>query len=363
MKQFKTILSGGGTGGHIFPALAIANAIKSDNGSAEILFVGASKRMEMKRVPEAGFQIKGLWISGFQRKLSVQNLLFPFKLIVSLCRSYFILKQFQPKVVIGTGGFASGPLLYMATRMNIPSIIQEQNAFPGITNRILGKYVQRICIAHVEAEKFFPKHKTELTGNPLRSELVQLHISPAEAKKKMGLTQKKTTLLVVGGSLGARRINQLMAHHLGRLSAMGVQIVWQCGYLYEKEYAPLQTSHVHIKPFIDDIALAYSAADVIISRAGALAVSELCQVGKAVLFIPSPNVAENHQYENALALAKKDAAFVIEENELDQKFQTQLDVLLLDEKKRKSLGENIKNLAIPDATQSIVKHIKSLVND
>jgi UDP-N-acetylglucosamine--N-acetylmuramyl-(pentapeptide) pyrophosphoryl-undecaprenol N-acetylglucosamine transferase len=363
VKQFKTILSGGGTGGHIFPALAIANAIKSDNGSAEILFVGASQRMEMKRVPKAGFPIKGLWISGIQRKLSLQNLLFPLKLIVSLWRSYFILKRFQPKVVIGTGGFASGPLLYMATRMNIPSLIQEQNALPGITNRFLGKYVQRICIAHGEAARFFPKHKTELTGNPLRSELIQLNISPAEARKKIGLSQKKTTLLVVGGSLGARRINQLMANHHGRLSEMGVQIVWQCGSLYEKEYVALQTSHVHIMPFIDDMAVAYAAADVIISRAGALAVSELCQVGKAVLFIPSPNVAENHQYKNALAIAKKDAAFVIEENELDQKFQTQLDVLISDKKKRDILGKNIKNLAKPDATQSIVKQIKSLVND
>ena len=317
----------------------------------------------MKRVPKAGFPIKGLWISGIQRKLSVQNLLFPLKLIVSLWRSYFILKRFQPKVVIGTGGFASGPLLYMATRMNIPSLIQEQNALPGITNRLLGKYVQRICIAHSESERFFPKHKTELTGNPLRSELIQLNISPAEAKKKMGLLQKKTTLLVVGGSLGARRINQLMANHHVRLSEMGVQIVWQCGSLYEKEYVQLQTSHVHITPFIDDMAMAYAAADVIISRAGALAVSELCQVGKAVLFIPSPNVAENHQYKNALAIARKDAAFVIEENELDQKFKTQLDVLISDKKKRENLGKNIKNLAKPYATQSIVKQIKSLVND
>jgi UDP-N-acetylglucosamine--N-acetylmuramyl-(pentapeptide) pyrophosphoryl-undecaprenol N-acetylglucosamine transferase len=193
--------------------------------------------------------------------------------------------------------------------------------------------------------------------------LIQLNISPEEAKKKMGLSQKKITLLVVGGSLGARRINQLMANHYGRLSEMGVQIVWQCGSLYEKEYVPLQTSYVHITPFIDDMVVAYAAADVIISRAGALAVSELCQIGKAVLFIPSPNVAENHQYKNALAIANKDAALVIEENELDQKFQTQLDVLLSDKKKREVLGKNIKNLAKPGATQSIIKQVKSLVND
>jgi UDP-N-acetylglucosamine--N-acetylmuramyl-(pentapeptide) pyrophosphoryl-undecaprenol N-acetylglucosamine transferase len=363
VKQFKTILSGGGTGGHIFPAIAIANAIKSEDGSAEILFVGSSHRMEMTRVPQAGYPIKGLWISGIQRKISIQNLLFPLKLIVSLWRSYFILKRFQPQVVVGTGGFASGPLLYMATRMNIPSLIQEQNALPGITNRLLGKYVQRICIAHGEAKTFFPSSKTQLTGNPLRSELIQLKISPKEARKKMGLSQKKTTLLVVGGSLGARRINQLMASHFTKLSELGVQIVWQCGSLYEKEYAPLQTKHVRITSFIDDMAVAYAAADVIVSRAGALAVSELCQVGKAVLFIPSPNVAENHQYKNAIAIANKDAAIVIEEHELEHKFQTEIDVLLSDKERRTTLGKNIKKLAKPDATTSIVKQIKSLVND
>ena len=319
--------------------------------------------MEMKRVPKAGFPIKGLWISGIQRKLSVQNLLFPFKLIVSLWRSYFILKRFQPKVVIGTGGFASGPLLYMATRMNIPSLIQEQNALPGITNRLLGKYVQRICIAHAEAERFFPKHKTELTGNPLRSELIHMNISPSRSKKEDGVITKENNPARCRWKSRRKTNKSVMANHHVRLSEMGVQIVWQCGSLYEKEYVPLQTSHVHITPFIDDMAVAYAAADVIISRAGALAVSELCQVGKAVLFIPSPNVAENHQYKNALAIARKDAAFVIEENELDQKFKTQLDVLISDKKKRENLGKNIKNLAKPYATQSIVKQIKSLIND
>ena len=363
MKQFKTILSGGGTGGHIFPAIAIANAIKSENGSAEILFVGSSHRMEMTRVPKAGYPIKGLWISGIQRKISIQNLLFPLKLIVSLWRSYFILKRYQPQVVVGTGGFASGPLLYMATRMNIPSLIQEQNALPGITNRLLGKYVQRICIAHKEAAAFFPSNKTQLTGNPLRSELIHLNIDTEEARKKMGLSQKKITLLVVGGSLGAKRMNQLVASQLIKLTDMGVQIVWQCGSLYEKEYTHLQTKHVHITSFIDDMATAYAAADVIISRAGALAVSELCQVGKAVLFIPSPNVAENHQYKNAIAIANKDAAIVIQEHELEHKFQTEIDVLLSDKERRSTLAKNIKNLAKPDATQSIVKQIKSLVND
>ena len=363
MKQFKTILSGGGTGGHIFPAIAIANAIKSENGSAEILFVGSSHRMEMTRVPKAGYPIKGLWISGIQRKISIQNLLFPMKLIVSLWRSYFILKRYQPQVVVGTGGFASGPLLYMATRMKIPSLIQEQNALPGITNRLLGKYVQRICIAHKEAAAFFPSTKTQLTGNPLRSELIRLNIDTEEARKKMGLSKKKITLLVVGGSLGAKRMNQLVASQLIKLTDMGVQIVWQCGSLYEKEYTHLQTKHVHITSFIDDMATAYAAADVIISRAGALAVSELCQVGKAVLFIPSPNVAENHQYKNAIAIANKDAAIVIQEHELEHKFQTEIDVLLSDKERRSTLGKNIKNLAKPDATQSIVKQIKSLVND
>ena len=354
-------MSGGGTGGHIFPALAIANAIKSDNASAEILFVGASQRMEMKRVPKAGFPIKGLWISGIQRKLSVQNLLFPLKLIVSLWSSYLILKRFQPKVVIGTGGFASGPLLYMATRMNIPSLIQEQNALPGITNRLLGKYVQRVCIAHKEAERFFPKHKTELTGNPLRSELIQLNISPEEAKKKMGLSQKKTTVLVVGGSLGARRINQLMANHYGRLSEMGVQIVWQCGSLYEKEYVPLQTSYVHITPFIDDMAVAYAAADVIISRAGAIAISELCFVGKPLILIPSPNVSENHQYKNAQSLVNKNAALLVEDHKVSCKLVNTLEELLQDEDLRSCLSSNIKKIAVTDAADRIANIAIDLV--
>ena len=363
MKQFKTILSGGGTGGHIFPALAIANALKSEKAHADILFVGANRRMEMKQVPKAGFPIQGLWISGFQRKLSIRNLMFPLKLIVSLCRSYFILKKFKPQIVIGTGGFASGPLLYMATRMNIPSLIQEQNALPGITNRLLGKHVNRICIAHKEAASFFPKHKTHITGNPLRAELIPFNISTKEARKKMKLAQSKTTLLVVGGSLGSKRMNELMAEHCNRITQMGVQIVWQCGSLYKKEFLPLQKNNIHITAFIDDMTTAYAAADVIISRAGALAVSELCQVGKAVLFIPSPNVAENHQYKNAMAIANEEAAVVIEEKELEHRFQSEIDALLTDVEWRAKLGKNIKKLAKPNATKSIVEQINALVND
>jgi len=363
VKQFKTILSGGGTGGHIFPALAIANALKSENAHADILFVGANRRMEMKQVPEAGFPIQGLWISGFQRKLSIRNLMFPFKLIVSLCSSYFILKKFKPQIVIGTGGFASGPLLYMATRMNIPSLIQEQNALPGITNRLLGKHVHRICIAHKEAASFFPKHKTHITGNPLRAELIPFTISTKEARKKMKLAQSKTTLLVVGGSLGSKRMNELMADHCNRITQMGVQIIWQCGSLYKKEYLPLQKNNIHITAFIGDMTTAYAAADVIISRAGALAVSELCQVGKAVLFIPSPNVAENHQYKNAIAIANEEAAVVIEEKELEHRFQSEIDALLTDFEWRTKLGKKIKKLAKPNATKSIVEQINALVND
>lgn len=363
MKQFKTILSGGGTGGHIFPALAIANAIRSEYDHAEILFVGAKGRMEMIHVPKAGFPILGLWISGVQRRLTIQNLMFPLKLILSLCRSYFILKRFKPQLVIGTGGFASGPLLYMATRMKIPSIIQEQNAFPGITNRMLGNYVDSICIAHQEALSYFPKHKTHITGNPLRAALIPFSLSSKAARIQMKLAQTKTTLLVVGGSLGSKRMNELMADHSTRITQMGVQIVWQCGSLYEKEFSPLQKNNVYVTPFIEDMTTAYAAADVIISRAGALAVSELCQVGKAVLFIPSPNVAENHQYKNAMAIANKEAAVVIQEKELEHRFRIELDTLLTDVKWRKKLGRNIKKLAKPNATKSIVEQINTLVND
>jgi UDP-N-acetylglucosamine--N-acetylmuramyl-(pentapeptide) pyrophosphoryl-undecaprenol N-acetylglucosamine transferase len=356
-------LSGGGTGGHIFPALAIADALKRESASTKILFVGASDRMEMTRVPDAGYPIKGLWISGIKRNLSFQNLLFPFKLVASLCRSYLILKKFKPQVVIGTGGFASGPLLYMATRLNIPSLIQEQNALPGITNRVLGKYVHRVCVAHQQAEKFFSKNKMVLTGNPLRAELTQSLLDSKKARKLLGLEPNKVTLLVVGGSLGARRINDLLAEQAERITSQNVQILWQCGKLYEIEFSRYEKKNIHVRAFLDDMSTAYAAADLIISRAGALAVSELCQVGKAVLFIPSPNVAENHQFKNAIAVAEKGAAIVIEEKELDKNFEKEIDELLTNMTLRLTLGGNIKKLAKSNATASIVEQVKALVND
>jgi UDP-N-acetylglucosamine--N-acetylmuramyl-(pentapeptide) pyrophosphoryl-undecaprenol N-acetylglucosamine transferase len=356
-------LSGGGTGGHIFPALAIADALKRESASTKILFVGASDRMEMTRVPDAGYPIKGLWISGIKRNLSFQNLLFPFKLVASLCRSYLILKKFKPQVVIGTGGFASGPLLYMATRLNIPSLIQEQNALPGITNRVLGKYVHRVCVAHQQAEKFFSKNKMVLTGNPLRAELTQSLLDSKNARKLLGLEPNKVTLLVVGGSLGARRINDLLAEQAERITSQNVQILWQCGKLYEIEFSRYEKKNIHVRAFLDDMSTAYAAADLIISRAGALAVSELCQVGKAVLFIPSPNVAENHQFKNAIAVAEKGAAIVIEEKELDKNFEKEIDELLTNMTLRSTLGGNIKKLAKSNATASIVEQVKALVND
>ena len=356
-------MSGGGTGGHIFPALAIADALKRESASTKILFVGASDRMEMTRVPDAGYPIKGLWISGIKRNLSFQNLLFPFKLVASLCRSYLILKKFKPQVVIGTGGFASGPLLYMATRLNIPSLIQEQNALPGITNRVLGKYVHRVCVAHQQAEKFFSKNKMVLTGNPLRAELKQSLLDSKKARKLLGLEPNKVTLLVVGGSLGARRINDLLAEQAERITSQNVQILWQCGKLYEIEFSRYEKKNIHVRAFLDDMSTAYAAADLIISRAGALAVSELCQVGKAVLFIPSPNVAENHQFKNAIAVAEKGAAIVIEEKELDKNFEKEIDELLANMTLRSTLGGNIKKLAKSNATASIVEQVKALVND
>jgi UDP-N-acetylglucosamine--N-acetylmuramyl-(pentapeptide) pyrophosphoryl-undecaprenol N-acetylglucosamine transferase len=363
VKPFRVILSGGGTGGHIFPALAIADALKRESASTKILFVGASDRMEMTRVPDAGYPIKGLWISGIKRNLSFQNLLFPFKLVASLYRSYLILKKFKPQVVIGTGGFASGPLLYMATRLNIPSLIQEQNALPGITNRVLGKYVHCVCVAHQQAEKFFSKNKMVLTGNPLRAELTQSLLDSKKARKLLGLEPNKVTLLVVGGSLGARRINDLLAEQAERITSQNVQILWQCGKLYEKEFSRYEKKNIHVRAFLDDMSTAYAAADLIISRAGALAVSELCQVGKAVLFIPSPNVAENHQFKNAIAVAEKGAAIVIEEKELDKNFEKEIDELLANMTLRSTLGGNIKKLAKSNATASIVEQVKALVND
>ena len=292
MKRF--IISGGGTGGHIFPAIAIADELKRRLPDAEILFVGAKDRMEMQKVPQAGYPIEGLWISGLQRKLSWQNLLFPLKFISSLLKSRSIIKRFKPDAVIGTGGFASGAVVKVAGQMGIPTFIQEQNSYAGITNKMLAKNAHKICVAYDAMEQFFPKKKIVKTGNPIRDGLLNIAQYRSEGLSYFHLDSQRKTLLVLGGSLGARRINQLIEQQLPLFEQLGVQVLWQCGKLYYEEYKKYNSEQVRVLAFIDRMELAYAAADVIISRAGASSVSELCVVGKPVIFIPSPNVAEDH---------------------------------------------------------------------
>lgn len=361
MANYKFILSGGGTGGHIYPAIAIANELQAQFPDAEFLFVGAKDKMEMQKVPQAGYEIKGLWIAGLQRKLTLQNLMFPLKLATSLLESRRIIKQFKPNVVIGTGGFASGPLLQAAGGAGIPTVIQEQNSFPGITNKLLSKKANAICVAYQNLERFFPKEKIVLTGNPVRQDLIDIDSKREEAIAFYGLDPNKKTLLVLGGSLGARRVNQLIEKELENMLSQDVQVIWQCGKLYFEEYKKHNQQHVRVVDFIERMDFVYAAADVIISRAGASSVSELCIVGKPVIFIPSPNVAEDHQTKNAQAIVDAKGAILLKESELDSQFSIVFEALLKDEGKQKQLSVNIKKLAMPNAVKVIVDQIRKLL--
>ena len=367
MKQLKFILSGGGTGGHIYPAIAIANELKSRFPDCEILFVGAQNKMEMQKVPQAGYPIKGLWIAGLQRKLTLQNAMFPLKLASSLLKSFNILKQFKPDVVIGTGGFASGAVLKVASMLGIATVIQEQNSYPGITNKLLSKKANKICVAYENLDKFFPKDKIILTGNPVRQDLISVSEKRNEAIEYFNLDYNKKILLVLGGSLGARRINQLIEKELDWFLSQNIQIIWQCGKLYFEEYSKYNSNTQNLKPqtqvlsFIDRMDLVYAAADVVISRSGASSVSELAIVGKPVVFIPSPNVAEDHQTKNAQAIVNKHGAILLKESELEAEFKITFEALLKDKGKQEDLSKNIKQLALPNATKQIVDEIIKLV--
>ena len=362
MSKYKFILSGGGTGGHIYPAIAIANELKLRYPDAVFLFVGANNKMEMQKVPQAGYKIIGLWIAGLQRKLTLQNILFPVKLLSSLFKSRTIIRNFRPNVVIGTGGFASGPLLQMANSMNIPTLIQEQNSFPGITNKLLSKKAHKICVAYENLERFFPKSKMILTGNPVRQDILDIHSKRIEALSYFNLDENKKTLLIIGGSLGSRRINQLIAKEIDFFRNNNLQIIWQCGNLYMADYKHFsEVENVQVVSFIDRMDLIYAAADFVISRAGASSVSELCIVGKPVIFIPSPNVAEDHQTKNAKSIVDKNGAIMIKESELDEKFETVFNSLIHDEKKQNDLTENLKKLGLPNATKDIVNQIIALI--
>lgn len=362
MSNYKIILSGGGTGGHIYPAISIADELKLRFPDAEFLFVGAKDKMEMEKIPQAGYKIEGLWISGIQRKLTLKNLSFPFKLISSLFRSRQIIKRFKPDVVIGTGGFASGPLLQVAVSKGIPSLIQEQNSYPGITNKILSKKAKKICVAYDGLERFFPANKLIKTGNPVRQDLLEIEDKSVEAKDFFKLRHNKNTLLVLGGSLGSKRINELIESKLEFFQTQNVEIVWQCGKLYYRQYKQYNNIElVQVHAFLNRMDMAYAAADIIISRAGASSVSELCIVGKPVIFIPSPNVAEDHQTKNANAIVEKGGAVLIQEGDLEVDFENKFSQIVNSKEKQQELGENIKKLALVNATKDIADEVEKLL--
>lgn len=361
MKPYKVIISGGGTGGHIYPAISIADEFRCRYPDSEILFVGARDRMEMKKVPKAGYRIKGLWISGIQRKLTLKNLTFPIKLVKSLLDARKIVRHFKPDIAVGTGGYASGPLLKTASSQGIPCLIQEQNSYAGITNRLLGSKVDKICTAYKGMQKFFPAEKIVLTGNPVRQDLHTITDKVEEAADHFGFKPNKPVLLILGGSLGAGKINEQIAKNLEQLTAR-FQIIWQCGKLYVDRYKMHSNDSVRVLDFIDRMDLAFAAADIIISRAGAGTISELCIVGKPVVLIPSPNVAEDHQTKNAEALEKEYAAILLKEQGLEENLIPTLDKLLQDSTLQENLKTNIRQLAKPQATRDIVNLMEKLLD-
>lgn len=361
----KAIISGGGTGGHIFPAIAIANAIKAKYNDAEILFIGAKGRMEMEKVPQAGYKIEGLWISGLQRRLTWKNFLFPIKVISSTLKAKKLIKGFKPDIVIGVGGFASGPTLQAASKLNIPTLIQEQNSYPGITNKMLSKNVSKICVAYDNMNRWFEERKICFTGNPVRQNIVDILNKRDNAIEHFKLSSNKKTILVVGGSLGALTINESIAKNLKYFVDNDIQLLWQTGkgyYSRAKEQADdIKSNNIKVFEFIYEMDLAYSVADVIISRAGAIAISELCCVGKPTILIPSPNVAEDHQTKNAMALVNKNATILVKDVESREKLIDELDLLIKDEEKQKQLSENIIQLGVKDADKRILGIIEVML--
>ena len=365
MKKLKVIISGGGTGGHIFPALAIAKAIEKKIDKVEFLFVGAEDRMEMEKIPAAGYKIVGLWISGLQRNFNRRNLLFPFKLISSLLKARKIVKQFNPDLAIGTGGYASGPLLFAAAHKGVPSLIQEQNSYPGITNKILAKSVQKICVAYDNMERFFGNEKVIITGNPIREHVLSFETKVEAGRNLFDIDVLKPTVLVVGGSLGARSINNAIAKDIVDFKTANVNLIWQTGISFHDEAKEITKNvavdGVQAHAFIKDIDLAYAVADVIVSRAGAIAISELCCIGKPIILVPSPNVSENHQHKNAQSLVNKNAALLVKDKDASRKLVLTIMELLTDNSKREGLRINIKKLAVRDAADTIAKIALDLI--
>jgi len=365
-QKLKILVTGGGTGGHVFPAIAIADAIKKMRPDTEFLFVGAIGKMEMERVPQAGYAIEGLNITGFQRSMSLKNLAFPIKLLRSLWKARSIVRKFQPDVVIGTGGYASGPVMQAAQRAGIPTLIQEQNSYAGVTNKILGKKAARICVAYDHMEQFFPQEKIVFTGNPVRSDILDLQGKREEGLKHYGLDPEKKTIVVIGGSLGARTLNNAMRDNVELFEQQeAIQVIWQCGKFYEYEYTAMETAklpNVQCLAFIDRMDLLYAVADVLISRAGALTISELCLVGKPAILVPSPNVAEDHQTKNALALVEKVAARLVRDGDAKEKMLQDALLILENEALAFSLSESIRQLGRPNAAEAIAREAIKLVD-
>jgi UDP-N-acetylglucosamine--N-acetylmuramyl-(pentapeptide) pyrophosphoryl-undecaprenol N-acetylglucosamine transferase len=354
----RVIISGGGTGGHIYPAIAIANAIKEMNADAEILFVGADGKMEMSKVPEAGYEILGLPVRGLQRKLSFSTFVTVYRLIKSLIKSRKIIKSYKPDIAIGVGGYASGPLCYIASKFSIPVLLQEQNSYPGITNKILASKACKICVAYEGMDRFFDKSKIILTGNPVRQDIMNLSSLREEAYKFYGLDVKKKTIIILGGSLGARTLNESVMNSLDIIKQeKDIQIVWQTGSFYEKEMSERmkgrEIAHLHKHTFLGRMDYIYSLADLIISRAGACTISELCLCAKATILVPSPNVAEDHQTMNALALSTKDAAILIKDNDAVEILIKNAVSLVKEDAKLDDLSNNIHKLALKDSAEII----------
>ena len=364
-RKIKVIISGGGTGGHIFPAIAIANELKRVNAENEILFVGADGRMEMEKVPAAGYKIVGLKIAGIQRKFDLKNLTLPYKVISSIVKARSIIKDFTPDAAVGVGGYASGPLLYAATLMKIPSLIQEQNSFAGITNKILSKRVKRICVAYDGMDKYFLKEKIVMTGNPVRQDVISIEGKKEEALKYFRLDGNKKTVLVIGGSLGARSMNEAIRNGLQKFPEHDIQLIWQTGRNYysvaQESVKGFEEKGIRCHDFISRMDLAYSVADVVVSRAGASSVSELELVAKPCVLVPSPNVAEDHQAKNAMALVNKDAALLVRDSETNQILVDRAIGLIKDTEKQKILSQNISKLALRNSAEKIVEEIYEMI--
>lgn len=362
-RPYRIIISGGGTGGHVYPAIAIADAIKRSDDRTDILFVGAKGKLEMEKVPKAGYRIKGLNIAGLQRKLSVKNFKFPFRVLQSLVQSRRIVKAFAPDAAVGVGGYASGPVLYVAGKRGVPTVIQEQNSYPGKTNKWLSRRARKICVAYEGMHKYFPSHKIINTGNPVRNSLANISVAKNEALKSFDLATDKKTLLVVGGSLGARTINESTKSGLRQVLDAGHQLIWQCGKYYLREFESLASDGVVVTAFIEDMDRAYAAADVVVARAGALTISELCLVGKPAILVPSPNVAEDHQRKNASALVAQDAAEMVLDAEARDKLIPEALALMASSARQQRISGNIQKLGKPNAADDIAKEVMTLAKN